>query len=209
MPLATAAAEPRLWLGTAAVVATHHDQVENVACVAAGRRRFTLFAPEEVGNLYMGPFHLTPAGTAVSMAHVTAPDLDRFPRFADALANGWQAELAPGDAIYIPYGWYHYVEALSAVNLLVNYWWNPARRDLGSPWDALMHGMAALRQLPPDQRRSWRAMFDHYVFLTGEDPAAHLPEHARGILGANAPADLATMRRAIITALQKLEQGGR
>ena len=201
--------EPRLWLGTAAIVATHHDQVENLACVAAGRRRFTLFPPEQVANLYMGPFHITPAGAAVSMVHATQPDLARFPRFADALAAAHSAELAPGDAIYIPYGWYHHVEALSPLNLLVNYWWNPARRDVGSPWDALMHGMVALRQLPPDQRRSWQAMFDHYVFMASGDPAAHLPEAVRGILGADAPADIATMRRSIIAALRRQETGPR
>ncbi len=201
--------EPRLWLGTPAVVATHHDTVENIACVAAGRRRFTLFPPEQVSNLYMGPFHITPAGTAVSMAHVTQPDLDRFPRFADALAAARTAELDPGDAIYIPYGWYHHVEAFSPLNLLVNYWWNPARKDVGSPWDAMMHGMVALRQLPADQRRMWRAMFDHYVFMTGGDPGTHLPQSVRGILGADSPADLSTMRRSIIAALQKQEQGPR
>jgi hypothetical protein len=207
MPLLPAEVEPRLWLGTAAKVATHNDQVENLACVVVGRRRFTLFAPEQVANLYMGPFHVTPAGTAVSMAHVTEPDLDRFPRFADALADARTAELDPGDAIYVPYGWYHHVEALSPLNLLVNYWWNPARRDVGSPWDAMMHGLVALRRLPPDQRRAWRAMFDHYVFATETDPGAHLPEAVRGILGADSPADLATMRRSIIAALQRLEQG--
>ena len=206
MPLLPEVA-PRLWLGTAAIVATHNDQVENLAIVAAGRRRFTLFAPEQVSNLYMGPFHITPAGAAVSMAHVTAPDLARFPRFADALADARTVELDPGDAIYIPYGWYHHVEALSPLNLLVNYWWNPARRDLGSPWDALMHGMAALRQLPGDQRRAWRAMFDHYVFMTGADPAGHLPEHARGILGADTPEAVAEMRRSVIAALQRMEKG--
>ena len=201
--------EPRIWLGTSAIVATHHDQVENLACVAAGRRRFTVFPPEQVANLYMGPFHITPAGAAVSMVHATRPDLERYPRFADALAAAQSAELEPGDAIYIPYGWYHHVEALSPLNLLVNYWWNPARRDVGSPWDALMHGMVALRQLPPDQRRSWQAMFDHYVFMSGGDPAAHLPEAVRGILGAEAPADIATMRRSIIAALQRQEPGSR
>ena len=209
MPLLPQGVEPRLWLGTEAVVATHHDQMENIACVAAGRRRFTLFAPEQVANLYMGPFHITPAGTAVSMVDLQEPDLARYPRFATALAAARSAELGPGDAIYIPYGWYHHVEALSPLNLLVNYWWNPARRDVGSPWDALMHGMVALRQLPADQRRAWRAMFDHYVFLSDGDPAAHLPEAVRGILGAESPADMATMRRSIIAALQRLEPGSR
>lgn len=203
MPLLGPEVAPRAWIGTAAIVATHNDPMENIACVVAGRRRFTLFAPEEVGNLYMGPFHVTPAGTPVSMVHLTAPDLARFPRFAAALARARSAELAPGDAIYIPYGWYHHVEALSPVNMLVNYWWNPARTDVGSPWDALMHGMMTLRQLPPDQRRAWRAMFDHYVFLADGDPGAHLPPEARGIIGADKPQDMAQMRRGLIAALQR------
>ena len=207
--LLTVKVEPRIWLGSPAIVATHNDQVENIACVVAGRRRFTLFAPEQVANLYMGPFHVTPAGAAVSMVHATQPDLERFPRFAKALAEGMSAELETGDAIYIPYGWYHHVEALSPLNLLVNYWWNSARRDLGSPWDAMMHGMVALRQLPASQRRSWRAMFDHYVFMADGDPAEHLPKSLRGVLGADSPSDLAAMRRAIIAALQNLGSGPR
>ncbi len=193
---------PRLWIGNAAKVAIHHDPSENVACVAAGRRRFTLFPPDQVGNLYMGPFHMTPAGTQVSMVHASAPDLGRYPRFAEALAHAVVAELEPGDAIYIPYQWYHHVEALDAVNVLVNYWWDPARGDLGSAWDALMHGMMTLRALPPDQRRAWRAMFDRYVFMTDGDPGAHLPPHARGILSAGSPQEVARMRRGLIANLR-------
>ena len=204
MPFLAADVVPRIWLGTAAIVATHHDQVENIACVAAGRRRFTLFPPEQVANLYMGPFHVTPAGAAVSMVHATDPDLAAFPRFAEAMAAAQSAELEPGDALYISYGWYHHVEALSPLNLLVNYWWNPARRDAGSPWDAMMHAMVALRQLPADQRRSWKAMFDHYVFMSAGDPGAHLPAGVRGVLGADSSADLAAMRRSIIEALQRM-----
>lgn len=124
MPLVPASAEPRLWIGNAAKVATHHDPIDNVAVVAAGRRRFTLFPPDAEPNLYMGPEHPTPAGTRVSMVHVTAPDLDRFPRYALALESARQTELAPGDAIFIPRGWFHHVEALARFNVLVNYWWN-------------------------------------------------------------------------------------
>ena len=193
---------PRLWIGNAAKVAIHHDPTENVACVAAGRRLFTLFPPEQVGNLYMGPFQPTPAGVQVSMAHLTAPDLERFPRFADALGAARQAELEPGDAIYIPYHWYHHVEALDHFNVLVNYWWDSARTDIGSPWDALMHGMMSLRTLPLDQRRAWRAMFDHYVFLANGDPGAHLAPDARGILSASSPQEVAQMRAAILAKLQ-------
>jgi hypothetical protein len=128
MPLVPASAEPRLWIGNAATVATHNDPIENVAVVAAGRRRFTLFPPEAEPSLYMGPAHPTPAGTPVSMVHVTAPDLDRYPLYADALGSAQEAELTPGDAIFIPRDWFHHVEALEKFNVLVNYWWD-AQKD--------------------------------------------------------------------------------
>lgn len=117
-------AEPRIWIGNAAKVATHNDPVENVAVVAAGRRRFTLFPPSAEPDLYMGPHHPTPAGARISMVHVTAPDFDRFPRFAAALEVAQVAELLPGDAIFIPRDWYHHVEAIERFNALVNYWWD-------------------------------------------------------------------------------------
>jgi hypothetical protein len=123
MPLVPDEAEPRLWIGNAAKVATHNDPVDNVAVVVAGRRRFTLFPPESESNLYMGPAHPTPAGTPVSMVHVTAPDLNRYPRFAEAMKMAQVAELSPGDAIFIPRNWFHHVEALERFNMLVNYWW--------------------------------------------------------------------------------------
>ena len=115
---------PRLWIGNAAKVATHHDPIENVAVVAVGRRRFTLFPPSAEPALYMGPKEPTPAGARISMVHVTAPDFDRFPRYASALEVAQEAELSPGDAIFIPHDWYHHVEALDRFNVLVNYWWD-------------------------------------------------------------------------------------
>lgn len=58
------------------------------------------------------------------MVHVTAPDLDRYPLFARALEEAQEAELLPGDAIFIPRNWWHHVEALEKFNVLVNYWWD-------------------------------------------------------------------------------------
>jgi len=124
LPWVPPAAEPRIWIGNAAKVATHNDPVENVAVVAAGRRRFTLFPPTAEDDLYMGPHDPTPAGARISMVHVTAPDFDLFPRFAAALEVAQTAELLAGDAIFIPRDWYHHVEAIERFNVLVNYWWN-------------------------------------------------------------------------------------
>jgi hypothetical protein len=124
MPLVPAGTEPRLWIGNASKVATHNDPVDNVAVVAAGRRRFTLFPPQATDDLYMRSDEPTPAGTPVSMVHVTAPDLDRYPRFADAMRVAHVVELEAGDALYIPRDWFHHVEALEPFNILVNYWWD-------------------------------------------------------------------------------------
>src|SRR3546814_19620038 len=80
-------------------VAPHYDLMENVACCVAGRRRFTLFPPDQLANLYPGPFELTPAGTPVSMVDPFAPDLDRYPRFAEAGTHARGATLEPGEAL--------------------------------------------------------------------------------------------------------------
>jgi hypothetical protein len=127
MPLVPEDVPPRAWIGNASKVATHNDPVDNVAVVAAGRRRFTLFPPSAQPDLYMGPDHPTPAGTPVSMVHVTKPDFDLYPRFRAALDVAQEAELGPGDAIFIPKDWYHHVEALEPLNMLVNYWFDAGR----------------------------------------------------------------------------------
>lgn len=201
MPLLPASVAPRIWIGNQAKVATHNDPLENIACVAAGHRRFTLFPPDEIANLYMGPLHITPAGTPISMVHLTAPDFARYPRFAAAMDRAMVAELEPGDAIYIPYQWFHHVEALDPFNVLVNYWWNDALRDGGSPWDAMLHAIMAIRHLPPEQRKAWRANFDHYAFLQNGDPGEHLPSFTRGILAQSTPTDRASIRETLIQSL--------
>lgn len=187
-------AVPRAWIGNRIRVAPHYDLKENVGIVVAGRRRFTLFPPEQLPNLYVGPLELTPAGTPISLVDPAAPDVDRFPRFAEAAAHAQTTTLEPGDAIYIPFHWWHGVDSLEGVNFFVNYWWNDARQDVGNPYDVLMHALFSLRTLPPEQRKVWRMVFDHYVFLADGDPGAHLPDGAKGVLGPPTAEQLGRMR---------------
>ncbi|WP_036168289.1 cupin-like domain-containing protein [Massilia sp. 9096] len=177
-------APARIWIGNAIVTPAHFDESENIACVVAGRRRFTLFAPEQVGNLYIGPLDYAPTPTPISMVDFNAPDLARFPRFARAMEGALVAELGPGDAIYIPSLWWHHVQSTGPLNILVNYWWKAVQAVDGerTPMQALAIAMDALRAMPPAQRQAWAAMFGHYVFDAGVDPAAHLPAHRHGVL---------------------------
>jgi hypothetical protein len=174
---------PRAWIGNRIRVAPHYDLMENIGIVVAGRRSFILFPPEQIKNLYVGPLELTPAGTPVSLVDPMNPDLDRYPRFAEAIKTAQTAVLEPGDAIYIPFHWWHGVDSLESINLFVNYWWNDRRTDIGNPYAALIHALYAIKSLPPEQREVWRGEFEHYVFGANGDPAAHIPAHARGMLG--------------------------
>ena len=173
MPLLEPAVAPRLWLGTAIVTPTHFDESSNIACVVAGERCFTLFPPEQVGNLYIGPFGHAPTATPISLVDLAAPDFARFPRFAQALDHARQAVLQPGDAIYIPPLWWHHVASRKPLNLLVNYWWSAS--GAGSGIDALKQARAAFGAMPAAQRRAWQALMTHWIFEADESTQAHIP----------------------------------
>jgi hypothetical protein len=185
MPLMDADVHPRLWLGNVFLTPAHIDELDNLACVMAGRRRFTLFPPEQVSNLYIGPLDFTPAGAPVSMVSLKSPDFERFPRFREALAASLVADLQPGDALFIPAVWWHHVESFDVVNILVNYWWQqasaPAERI--SPTKAMLHALLSIRHLPPAHRAGWAEVFSHFVFSDPSNATGHLPAERHGVLG--------------------------
>ena len=188
---------PRIWLGNRITTPTHVDEWNNIGCVVAGRRRFTLFPPEQIANLYIGPLDFAPTGAPMSLVSLRNPDFERYPKFREALAAAHVAEAAPGDAIFIPPLWWHHVESLEPFNVLVNYWWHDQVGDgalADSAFDALLHGILSIRALPPATRRAWGAFFEQYVFGTEADAPAHIPPERRGILGALSAEQLASLR---------------
>lgn len=172
-----------IWIGNRTIASAHWDMSNNIAVCAVGRRRFTLFPPDQASNLYPGPLEPTPGGQVVSMVNFDAPDFVRHPGFRAAMAAGEVAELMPGDVLVYPALWWHQVEALDSFNVLINYWWNDAPAFADTPMTTLLHALLSLRDRPPAEKAAWRALFDHYVFGPADRAGSHLPEHVRGPLG--------------------------
>jgi hypothetical protein len=69
--------------------------------VLHGKKRVVLFANEESRNLYKHPFN------SRSYVDVDHPDFDKFPRLRDV--KGYQEILHPGETLFIPSGYWHYM----------------------------------------------------------------------------------------------------
>jgi len=189
---------PRIWFGNQSYVSCHYDTYDNLAGVVAGRRRFTLYPPEAIAGLYVGPIDHTMAGQPVSLADGAERGDARYPAFEAIREQALEAELGPGDALYLPKLWWHRIEATDPVNVLVNYWWDGFASGPDAPYNAMLLSMIAIAERPAAEREAWKALFDHYVFRPGGHPLAHLPEAKHGILGPLASGNYGRIRAHIM-----------
>jgi hypothetical protein len=178
---------PGIWIGNKVTIATHFDVPDNIVCCIAGKRRFTLFPPKQINNLYIGPVDLTPAGQPISLVDLKNPDYEKHPKFKEAQKHALVAELEPGDALYIPSLWWHNVESLSPFNVLLSYFHDATPQHFGSPYDCLMHGLLSIRNLPIKKKEAWQAYFNHYLFGEAEGASGHIPPNCQGVLGRQTP----------------------
>ncbi|WP_285164841.1 cupin-like domain-containing protein [Shewanella goraebulensis] len=170
-----------VWLGNQSRIAAHFDFPQNLACNVVGKRTFTLFPPEQVSNLYIGPMEFAPGGQEISMVDFDNPDFEKYPKYKQALAAAKTAELEAGDVLYVPSMWWHQVSGIESFNVLITHWWRDTPAYLGRPNNALAMAMLSLRSLPKAQRQAWKAHFDHYVFDHDDDDVSHIPEGAQGM----------------------------
>lgn len=99
---------------------THYDPYHNLLCPIAGERKVTLWPPSSTSQLY--PLALSGEASNHSAVDFTAPDYVRFPLYREAEKKSLQVTISPGDALFIPEGWWHQVDA-SDVALAINIWW--------------------------------------------------------------------------------------
>ncbi len=93
-----------LWIGPGGTnTPLHHDENMLWHTQLVGAKRWRLWSPLEWSRMYNHHAVFSPID-------VHAPDLQRYPRFAQATAL--EVVVRPGEAIYLPPGWWHQVSAL-------------------------------------------------------------------------------------------------
>lgn len=113
--------ESTLWIGTeGANTPCHLDSYGcNLVLQVQGRKRWHLFPPEDTAKLYPTrvPYEESSVFSQVDVLH---PDLTRFPAFQGARAH--VVTLQPGQVLYVPRHWWHYVESVDPLTVSINSW---------------------------------------------------------------------------------------
>ena len=203
LPIEIGLAQINLWMGGKTNIAAHFDASENIACAVYGTRRFTVFPPEQIENLYIGPLDRTPAGQSISLVNFDNPDFEQFPKFRVALEAAQTMELKPGDAIYIPSMWWHQVACSGPVGVLMNFWWRESKFGALSPSDALIANFLAFRELPARERRAWGALFEYYFFGEKLADLEHLSAEDIGVFDVSHAENIEKLTAYIINSLNR------
>jgi len=185
----------RFWIGSGNHhVHTHYDRFHNFYSVLVGSKRFTVFPPEVLPDMYVGPLEGGPYGTPASMVNLYAPDLVKYPRFARALEKAGCVELHPGDVFYLPANWWHHVQS-NGLNGAANYWWTDLdEHSLKEANATFLRALLSIRPLPQHWRSFWKTFMDYFVHMVDGDPYAHLSIENQGFAGHPTPERLDYIR---------------
>jgi len=119
-----------LFLGRDTVQRAHyHAFYHSLICQVHGRKRITLYSPDDSACLY--PHPIRRRHFEFSRVDTSAPDLEAFPRFASA--RPLDAILEPGDALFVPFRWWHAVKGIGAILSTSLFWKAPWRAHLARP----------------------------------------------------------------------------
>jgi len=105
-----------VWLGRGTRSGLHCDPRDNLITMIRGHKLVVMASSAEARRLY--PFRDT---IIKSQVNVERPDFARFPRAAEVEMQ--IGRLMPGDVLYIPAGWWHYVSSpIDDPHISVNCW---------------------------------------------------------------------------------------
>ncbi|XP_070771064.1 HSPB1-associated protein 1 homolog [Enoplosus armatus] len=159
--------ESTLWIGTeGANTPCHLDSYGcNLVLQVHGRKRWHLFPPGDTVNLYPTriPYEESSVFSQVDVLH---PDLRRFPAFQAARAH--TVTLQPGQVLYVPRHWWHYVESVDPITVSVNTWIELDVDDVARVSEAVTKAVVcALKSAPSDDNT------DDWLNPTEEGVASH------------------------------------
>lgn len=111
--------EVNAWFGGPGVTTPlHYDAMHNSYAQVRGQKRFILFPAKQHKNLYLFPrIHPSSRMSQVDLQEQSAGSTKKpslFQDFAKAAPHAVEVTLGPGDALYIPPYWFHYVEVASS-----------------------------------------------------------------------------------------------
>ncbi|XP_057551027.1 bifunctional peptidase and arginyl-hydroxylase JMJD5 isoform X2 [Hippopotamus amphibius kiboko] len=107
------------WFGPRGTISPlHQDPQQNFLAQVMGRKYIRLYSPQESEALYPHDTHLL---HNTSQVDVENPDVEKFPRFAEA--PFLSCVLSPGEILFIPVKYWHYVRALD-LSFSVSFWWS-------------------------------------------------------------------------------------
>ena len=128
-----------LWISsTGTATPLHYDVVHSLFAQVSGRKRFTLFAPEDRAALY--PYPVFSRNSYFSRVDIVQPDREGFPRFAQA--KPFEFVLEPGEVLYLPAFWWHQVRSLETA-ISVSYYRHLSATQI-LEWPSLRGRFAAL-----------------------------------------------------------------
>jgi hypoxia-inducible factor 1-alpha inhibitor (HIF hydroxylase) len=135
-----------LWVGMPGVVTPlHFDEAHNFFTQVKGRKLFKLYSPKYFPNVYPYPVHHF--HDRQCQIDIENPDYNRFPKFRQAKCV--QGIVHPGDVLYLPPYWFHYVKSLD-VTISVNFWYvmkDDKIEDVSFPLKKQTHIMAFRRNI--------------------------------------------------------------
>ncbi|NET74474.1 MAG: cupin-like domain-containing protein, partial [Sphaerospermopsis sp. SIO1G2] len=119
-----------IWIGTGGnTTPLHWDAAQNILCQIRGRKKLSLFAPNQTEFLY--PHSVDSKAPHLSYVNIDKPDVEKFPKYQDS--QKIECVLEAGEMLFMPPFWWHHVNSLDPLNIAVNFWWKANLKQYFTP----------------------------------------------------------------------------